>query len=174
MEKQIGMKLGIWFHSKGLIEESQIDDIRYAFEIACSEFLEFTIILLYGISMGKIVETFLYIVLFQVLRNYFQGYHAKTIWKCFILTVGTYLVTMELFQYIVIDVRFVIIMMLFSLSIQLMYCNSKKKWKPMFALVVLHSMGLILCILQYPTFLQILVVINIFVSVALLSKRKKK
>lgn len=77
-----------------MIKENQIDEIRCGFEILSSEFLEILVMAGYGIFTHKIASTIVYLFLFRILRDVFQGYHADTIWKCFTLTIGAYLICM--------------------------------------------------------------------------------
>lgn len=67
-----------------MIKENQIDEIRCGFEILSSEFLEILVMAGYGIFTHKIASTIVYLFLFRILRDVFQGYHADTIWKCFL------------------------------------------------------------------------------------------
>lgn len=60
MAGQLGTKLGTRLYMLGMIEQNQIDVIRYAFEIICSEITENIIIFGYGILSNQIIDTLMY------------------------------------------------------------------------------------------------------------------
>lgn len=92
MIARIGTSLGNWLYRQHVIQESQIDLIRYALEIICSEFLELLIMIVYSFITRQIGQTIIFIVIFQLLRKMYDGYHSKTIARCLLFN-GIYCVT---------------------------------------------------------------------------------
>ena len=105
---RIGIALGkLLYHH--VIEVNQINDIRYALEIMMSEFLEIAVIIGYCIISKTYVETFAFLLCFQSLRSEYEGYHAKTILRCFIITITVYLGILSFHSYMYIGMYMVII-----------------------------------------------------------------
>lgn len=67
MIARIGTSLGNWLYRQHVIQKSQIDLIRYALEIICSEFLELLIMIVYSFITRQIGQTITFIVIFQLL-----------------------------------------------------------------------------------------------------------
>lgn len=124
MAEELGSKLGEWLYHRGNIKEAQIDIVRYAFEIQCSEFVELAVIIMYGIGSGKWMETLMFVGMLMIVRKIFQGYHAKTILHCFMITMDAYLITMVLFPYIRLGVG--ILFLCVSALLELDDCMKKK------------------------------------------------
>lgn len=171
MAEILGTKLGEWFFKNHVIQKSQIDDIRFGFESLCSEILEFLVILSYGMFTHRYIETIVYIILFRTLRKFMDGYHAKTIWRCFVLTVGSYLLTMTIYPFVNVYVG----MVLFSISIviQAIYQNDSFDKKLLWVFTLLHIAGLILYI-NIISYSQILLLVSSIVSVSWLPERREK
>lgn len=170
MAARLGMKLGKWLWKNDFIEENQIDEIRYAFEIICSEFLEILVMVFYGIFTYQIVSTALYLILFRILRDIFQGYHANTIWKCFTLTISAYLICM--YSYMRITELMILVSLISSYLLQLSYCKVQKDMKPMFISILFMGIGAIIYTLGFPNFLHMLAVVDLLVSISLLPERR--
>lgn len=170
MPARLGMKLGKWLWNKRVIEESQIDEIRYAIEIICSEFLEISVILGYGVITHQISFTFLYLILFHILRDSFQGYHASTIWKCFTLTICAYIICM--YSYTKLSEIMILIFLISSYLLKLCYCKIHKDRKPIQVSSILISIGIVLYALGYPNYLHMLTVVELLVSISFLPERR--
>lgn len=97
---RIGIALGKLLYHHYVIQEDQIDDIRYALEIIMSEFLEIAVIIGQCIISKTYVETFAFLLCFQSLRSEYEGYHAKTILRCFVITITVYLSILSFHSYI--------------------------------------------------------------------------
>lgn len=170
MVAHIGTSLGKWLWNKNMIKENQIDEIRFGFEILCSEFLEILVMAGYGIFTHKIVSTIVYLFLFRILRDVFQGYHADTIWKCFTLTICAYLICM--YSYTKLSEIAILVFLISSYLLQLSYCKIHKDRKPLLISSVLISIGVVLYALEYPNYLQMLSVVELLVSISLLPERR--
>lgn len=170
MAAYLGKLLGTWLWKRDVVEKNQIDEIRYAFEIICSEFLEFLVMIMYGFITNRLFITFLYLIIFHTLREQFQGYHAKTIWRCFLLTTAAYLISMYSFEYI--RIYLIIVFLIISILLQVRYCILHKVTKPIIVLVLLIMIGYVLNLFGYSNFIQLLSVVNLIVSISLLERRK--
>lgn len=170
MTEQLGTDLGKWLWKKEVIEEGQIDEVRFAFEIVCSEFLEILTILGYGIVTNQIIITFLYLILFHILRSAFQGYHAKTIWKCFLLTVSAYFGCMIVYKHMT-EIA-ILLFLIVSMLLQLSYCKLHKDIKALILSISLMCIGTFIYILYDPIFLKLIAVVELLVSVSILPERR--
>lgn len=172
MIESIGTNLGIWLYHKGKIKENQIDMIRYAFEIMCSEFTEIIVILIYSMITKQVFQTIIYLVFFQILRQYFQGYHAKTILRCLLLTIGTYLIAMSVYHSI--PFGLFCILLLVSAVMQIEYAVRTKQLKPIIISFMLHCITFFAtALLRNFQFLQLLVVVDLIVSISLIPERRE-
>ena len=171
MSEHLGTKLGEWLFTQGMIEKNQIDLSRYSFEIMCSEIAENIIIFGYGLLSKKLIFTLMYLIFFHTLRHYFQGYHAKTITRCFALTIGAYLTALCLFTSI--TYGWGVLFLIISLSLQIMYCVKKQQLMPMLISIVLKVTVLTLAaILHDFSFFQLLIIVELIVSVSALLRKE--
>lgn len=167
MSEHLGTKLGEWLCTQGMIEKNQIDLIRYSFEIMCSEIAENIIIFGYGLLSKKLIFTLMYLIFFHTLRHYFQGYHAKTITRCFVLTIGAYLTALCLFTSV--TYGWGVLFLIISLSLQIMYCVKRQQLMPMLISIVLKVTVLTLGgSLHDFSFFQLLIIVELIVSVSAL------
>lgn len=171
MISRLGLKLGEWLSYNGYIGENQVEVVRYAFEIVCSEFTEILFIIIYGIYSSQVVETILYLLFFQFLRHVFQGYHAKTIFRCFILTIGTYLLSMLLYAHM--DLLSILISLMLSSIFQLEYCIRKREVKPILVSVMFWVFAFTIGLIEpYFSVLQMLAIVEFIVSISLFPERR--
>ena len=158
MSEHLGTKLGEWLCTQGMIEKNQIDLIRYSFEILCSE-------------IAENIFTLMYLIFFHTLRHYFQGYHAKTITRCFALTVGAYLTALCLFTSV--TYGWGVLFLIISLSLQIMYCVKRQQLMPMLISVLLKVTVLTLGGILYDfSFFQLLIIVELIVSVSALLRKE--
>ena len=174
MAEKIGTILGKWLYNKGKVEERQIDHIRYGFEILCSELLQIFIMIMYGVYTGRVYSTLLYVILCLLMRNAYQGYHAKTIWRCFCITIAVYYLAIRLYPEIRINLFFIAILSVVPTAIQINYCFLKKKWHSGLLSVLLYCIGIMLLPLHCEAFIQIVVIVNIIVSAGVLLEGKEE
>lgn len=84
-------QISLWFYKKEYITLQQVDDITFALEIIFSNLASFLTILLFGITFKFYMETMLFFIVFIGFRTLNDRYHAPTFLRCYILTVGSYL-----------------------------------------------------------------------------------
>lgn len=171
MIEQFGTKLGEWLYTEGMLEKNQIDLIRYSVEIICSEITENIMIFGYGIFTNQFLFTLMYLIFFHTLRHYFQGYHAKTIGRCLILTLGAYFTAMFLYTRITYEWGF--LFLIISLILQVDYCIKQHQFIPMMISILLKIAVLMMGVsLNDFSCLQLLAVTELIVSVSTLSERR--
>ena len=78
----------------GKIKIEEMDDIAFALEVVISHIISFGTILLIGFILNKNIESAIFIFMFGLFRTLNNTYHAKTFFQCFILTVGSFLLSM--------------------------------------------------------------------------------
>lgn len=71
-----------FLYSKKVITFDTIEIYQYGFEIIISTIIGFFITIMIGILFKMIWLSFLYYIIFVVLRQFTGGYHAKTYFKC--------------------------------------------------------------------------------------------
>lgn len=173
MAEQLGTKLGKWLYAQGMININQIDLIRYSFEILCSEITKNIVIFGYGILSNQLYYTLMYLIFFHTLRHYFQGYHAKTISRCLTLTIGAYLTAMFFFMYVTYTGG--IMFLLISFGLQTAYCIRKHQFMPIIVSALLKLAILLLAIIiNNFSFLQLLIITELIVSVSTLFGKEDK
>lgn len=171
MIEQFGTKLGEWLYTEGMLEKNQIDLIRYSVEIICSEITENIMIFGYGIFTNQFLFTLMYLIFFHTLRHYFQGYHAKTIGRCLILTLGAYFTAMFLYTHITYE--WGVLFLIISLLLQVDYCIKQHQFIPMMISILLKIAVLMMGVsLNDFSCLQLLAVTELIVSVSALSERR--
>ena len=89
-------KMSHWLLKKAYIVDNQVDDIVYALEIVIANVMPFVSILIIGIIVHQFTKTFLFFSVFIGFRMLRDRYHAPTFLRCFILTVGSFLVCLIL------------------------------------------------------------------------------
>lgn len=169
---RIGTDIGEWMFHKGKIEEEKIDTIRYSVEILCSEFLEILTMIVYGVITGKWIESIMFVGYLLLLRKEFQGFHASTIARCFLITISAYLISMYMYPY----VNYILssVFLCISTILQIEYCIKKKLIRPFISISILHLLTiLIFGISSYTGAYQLLVIVECIVSLSLIPKRRQ-
>lgn len=75
------------------IKINEMDYIAFALEVVFSHIISFGTILLMGFIINKNIESIVFIFMFVLFRTLNSAYHAKTFFQCFILTVGSFLLS---------------------------------------------------------------------------------
>lgn len=168
---RIGTEIGVWMFHEGKIKEEKIDAIRYSVEILCSEFLEIVTIIVYGLITGIWMESFLFVGYLLLLRKEFQGFHASTIARCFLITMSAYLISMYMYPYM--NYLLTTLFLCISTTLQIDYCINKKLIHPFISISLLHIVTiLIFGLTSYTGAFQLLVVVECIVSLSLIPERR--
>ena len=72
-------------------DEYPLEVYTYGMELIISTLVEFLILLIIGVFLGELVDTLIFVVSFSLIRFYTGGYHAKTYFRCGVVTVITFL-----------------------------------------------------------------------------------
>ena len=168
MIEKAGTKFGNWLYKNRAIQEDQIDMIRYSVEILSSEFLEMIIIILYSILSHKVIETASFLGYFIVLRNYYDGYHAKTVGHCLILTVSVYLFVIYIYPFLTLNLcAFLVLSVLIAQSA---IYKKNQKVIPFAISILLIVLDVFLMFIGITSSLKILVLTEILVILSYLLK----
>jgi len=73
-----------------LIDSGEEDDYRYGVEVVLGKILNYSTIIIMALLTNKLIPTVVFLTFFLSLRKRAGGYHAKTAFRCYIGTVGTY------------------------------------------------------------------------------------
>lgn len=114
---------------RGQIEIDQLDDISFALEVVFSHVISFGTVLLIGFIFNKNVEILIFIFMFGIFRTLNDRYHAKTFLKCFVLTVGSFLVSVFSSEIIIPELQnqFIIFLSLLNIILVIFSNNTHKK-----------------------------------------------
>lgn len=91
MINRLSKSIALFFAQKNIISNDEVDSYIYGFQLLLSVTLNLSAISLIMIYSGKIKETILYIASTFILRHHTGGYHANTSERCFVMTIGIYI-----------------------------------------------------------------------------------
>lgn len=97
--KKVAEYVAIYFQEKGIIEKGQEEIYSYGLEEIFIEMFNILSIFLIGLLFGKVIETLIFVIVFRILRSYTGGYHAKTPWRCYVLTMLTVIIALSIIRY---------------------------------------------------------------------------
>lgn len=97
--KKVAEYVAIYFQEKGIIEKGQEEIYSYGLEEIFIEMFNILSIFLIGLLFGKVIETLIFVIAFRILRSYTGGYHAKTPWRCYVLTMLTVIIALSIIRY---------------------------------------------------------------------------
>lgn len=96
----ISRRLSIFLAKRGLIEEDEVDIIRFAFELLLTQGIQIVSMLILGYFLQFFWETMLYLCMLLFLKRYTGGYHAKTYGRCYLITMIIYLLVLLSVEYL--------------------------------------------------------------------------
>ena len=88
----IASKLTSYLIKKEVIENDHFEVYKYGLELLISSVFETIIIYLIGILFFSVVDSFIFIVCFVLIRSFCGGFHAKSYYKCLIYTTLTFII----------------------------------------------------------------------------------
>lgn len=91
MNHELSIRICQKLIDKGIIKEELKRVYTYGIELLLSFFISVSLILIVGTLTHRFVETLIFLFLFVSIRQMTGGYHAKTYFRCQIVTVGTFL-----------------------------------------------------------------------------------
>lgn len=89
---EISKKLTEFFIENKVIQEEENEVYQYSFELLLSSVLNLISILLLAVLMKRLIETLIFVLVFFTLRTQIGGYHARTHFRCYLLTILNYVV----------------------------------------------------------------------------------
>lgn len=98
--KSISRRLSLFLVRCGLIAEGEIDVIRFALERMLLQTVQIVSTLVLGYFLHFFVETVLYLCMLLFLKHYTGGYHAKTYWHSYLITMTIYLLVLFCIEYL--------------------------------------------------------------------------
>lgn len=170
MIADLGTKLGEWFYKQSIINIKDIDVIRYGLEIFVSEILVSFVILVIGVIRNSFLDTLIYFFFFHLFRKLFKGYHAKTITKCTMLTISSYLLCIYLGN--IITEQYIILISILSVLIQLVYCLKRNEKATIF-LCLFIKVCIIFLFKDFYVLINIMLITEFLVSVATLFRKEE-
>ena len=102
MLNQIATKLSQRLLLKQVITADYFDIYVYGFELLISSLLSTSLILIFGILMGQLLQTITFLIVFILLRSFSGGYHANTYIFCSIVTFSCFGIVLLLSHFVTI------------------------------------------------------------------------
>ncbi len=99
MIHEISKRISLSLLNRKIIKDELVEVYVYGTELFLSFIITSAVILILGLLMNRLVETFIFMVLFIGIRRIVGGFHANSYFRCFICTVATYSVIMLLSKY---------------------------------------------------------------------------
>lgn len=82
MITKLSQSIAFYFVKEGIVEECDADIYRYGLETIFCSIFDIGIVLISGIVFGRLGDAIWYYLVFCILRNLSDGYHAKTFGSC--------------------------------------------------------------------------------------------
>lgn len=96
MLQKTAARISQWYFNKGYIQEEDIDSIRFGLEVVLSHFISFSLILGTGILSGNFWISFVFVLALALFRSIYDGYHAETFFRCTMMTLSNYFISVYL------------------------------------------------------------------------------
>lgn len=116
---------------QGIIENDQEEVYIYGFYRAIMNGINVISIILISLLFGQILEAFVFVVAFRSLRSYAGGYHAKTQWRCYVLTMLTIMIALSIIKYFHVGMKMSIALWLFTGIIIFLWAPVEAENKPL-------------------------------------------
>lgn len=170
-------------------EQKYLDFYRYGLEITISTVLNFALILLIGIATQHLIESFIFLFTFVLLRMCAGGYHANTYFGCNLLMCTSFLCLIIIYDFIITKINFLFasISLVMFLSIAVAFCpiehinkpissESKRKKMKIITIIVGFVFSTIGSILIYQNInIGVMILLTqILVSVLIIAEKIKK
>ena len=94
MNHELSLRICQKLIDRGIIKEDLKRVYTYGIELLLSFIISVSLILVIGSLMNKLIETLIFLFLFISIRQMTGGYHAKSYFRCQIVTVGTFLLVL--------------------------------------------------------------------------------
>lgn len=92
----IAQNIAYFFVKTGFIKESDAEIYTYGYEILLSEIINWTITIIIAVLTKRIAESIFYTIAFMHIRESIGGYHAKTHFRCTVLSAAVFAVCLWL------------------------------------------------------------------------------
>ena len=99
---------------QGIIEKEQEEIYIYGFYRVLIDGVNIISIFLISLWLGEVLEAIVFVITFRLLRSYAGGYHAKTQWGCYFLTMLTITMTLSIIKFFEVSRIVSIILWIFS------------------------------------------------------------
>lgn len=86
MVLKLAEKIAFCLFRRGYIEENEINIYKYGYSIVIDGIIDYTVLLILGILIGRLFMVCIFAVVFSGLRQFTGGYHADRRWKCISLS----------------------------------------------------------------------------------------
>ena len=124
--------IAVFLFKNNIIDGEKLDIYIYGFEIIISSSINITMAIILGILLSQLVECFIFLISFILLRKYCGGYHASTYLKCnIIFAINIVIVMLALKIGITADIYIHYILCLISIIVFWFFAPVENKYKPL-------------------------------------------
>lgn len=114
MEK-ISNAITDFYIRKNYVPQDKREIYSYGFQLILADIINFSIVILLGVFLGKVVDSILFLITLCSIRQFSGGFHAKTFWLCrlsmlstfFCVTVISQLLPMQSYKIIVLVINII-------------------------------------------------------------------
>ena len=96
----LSMILTNYFVSKKLIPYEKMEIYNYGFKLMLSDIINFSIIMLLGVLLNRVLDGLVYLVVLCSIRRFSGGFHVKTFWLCRLSMIITFLLILTLVDFL--------------------------------------------------------------------------
>lgn len=171
MITELGREFGIYLYKLNIIDKSEIETVRYAIEIIYSEGFEIFFIIFYSILNNQILESFVFVITFSILRKIYEGYHEKTIFKCFILTITVFVSVINIKDIVYIEMSIIMLVLVKIIQIKCFLIDYVKK--QILISFVFEVLSICFLFLGMYSLFQIIVLTELVVLVSYILERRQ-
>lgn len=123
--KSISGEIALLLAEQGVISKDDADRCRYGLYVFLTSIFELASILAVSIFVGNFLQTLIFFAAFIPIRMYAGGYHADTKLRCFITSIGVYIIFSVFMRYIYADnISLIILVTEFAFSSIMIFAYS--------------------------------------------------
>ncbi|MDK2802084.1 MAG: accessory gene regulator B family protein [Oscillospiraceae bacterium] len=121
------------FTEQGISRFEDEDSIVYGLSLGIEISLNIITTIILGVAFNLVLESFIFVITFSLLRGYVGGYHCEKSSNCYFLSIGIVVLVLIMVKFILKEymIMISIVLSIFSLPIILKLAPSEAKHKPL-------------------------------------------
>lgn len=118
-------KIAYYSYKKELVEEDNIEDLRFLIELILTQLVTIISVYLIGLFFVDALDILMICIYFVAGRKYLDGYHASTFRNCYILTIINFIFSLSMALLMPYLVIFYLIGLILSIYLMVKYRYKK-------------------------------------------------